>query len=132
MADAFSIRARGEGVEGVAQGIDAKHVTRLRRGEPEADFEIDLHGLTAAEARQDLREAIEESFAEGARCLLVVHGRGRHSEDGAVLRRGIAEWITAPPIGRFVMAFTPALPADGGAGACYVLLRRRRAERRSP
>ena len=122
----FELRQRGEGAEGLARGTDPAHLKRLRRGEPEPVWEIDLHGLTAAEARQDLRAAVVEAHAEGARCGLVIHGRGRHSEHGAVLRVGLAEWLSAPPVGALVLCFTPALPADGGAGASYVLLRRRR------
>jgi DNA-nicking Smr family endonuclease len=33
-------------------------------------------------------------------------------------------WLTSPPLAARVMAFASALPRDGGAGACYVLLRR--------
>ena len=122
----FELRPRGEGVEGWAPGTDRAHLERLRKGEPEPVWEIDLHGLTAAEARRDLRRAVVEAHSEGARCGVVIHGRGRHSEQGAVLREGLAEWLSAPPVGALVLCFTPALPADGGAGASYVLLRRKR------
>jgi DNA-nicking Smr family endonuclease len=106
--------------------MDRAHLDRLRRGEPEPLWEIDLHGFTAAEARVDLREALLEAWQEGARCGLIIHGRGRGSDAGPVLREGLAEWITAPPVGERVMAFTPARPVDGGDGATYVLLRRKR------
>ena len=128
-APPFETRRRGEGTEGWARGTDPAHLDRLRRGEPEPSWEIDLHGFIAAEAREDLREALVEAHREGARCGLVVHGRGRHSAEGAVLREGLVEWLTAPPVGALVLAFTPARPADGGAGATYVLLRRRAARR---
>ena len=127
MAAEFAVSQRGEGVEGLAKGVDRRHLERLRRGEPEPAFELDLHGLVAAEARRSLRAAVLEAHEEGARTLLVVHGRGRGSEAGPVLREGLATWLSAPPVGRLVMAFTPARPADGGAGASYVLLRRNRA-----
>lgn len=125
----FERTARGGATEGWAAGTDRVHLRRLRRGQPEPDWEIDLHGLTAREARAALRAAIAEAYAEGARCGLVIHGRGHGSEAGAVLREGVPEWLTAPPTGARVLAFTPALPRDGGEGATYVLLRRLRAER---
>ena len=125
----FETKRRGEGNEGWAQGTDRAHLERLRRGQPEPTWEIDLHGFVAADARADLREALIEAHQEGARCGLVVHGRGRHSAEGAVLREGLVEWLTAPPVGALVLAFTPARAVDGGDGATYVLLGRRAAGR---
>ena len=77
-----------------------------------------------AAARRALRETILRAVAAGARCLLVVHGRGLHSEGGAVLRESLPNWLAETPIGPEVLAFTSAAERDGGAGATYVLLRR--------
>ncbi len=123
---AFELRKRGHAMEGRAADADRVHLERLRRGVPEPLWEIDLHGFSAADARVDLREALLEAWQEGVRCGLIIHGRGHGSEAGAVLREGLAEWITAPPVGAKVLAFTPARPKDGGDGATYVLLRRNR------
>ena len=123
---AFEIRRDGGRVFGVAAGIDRVHLRRLRKGEPEAEWELDLHGLTAAEAQRDLRAAIADARQAGVRCLHVIHGRGRHSEAGAVLRERLPDWLAKPPLDRHVMAFATALPEDGGEGAIYVLLRRER------
>jgi DNA-nicking Smr family endonuclease len=41
-----------------------------------------------------------------------------------VLREGVTDWLTAPPLAARVMAFASARPEDGGSGATYVLLRR--------
>ncbi len=122
----FELERRGERVLGLARGIDRAHLERLARGEVPVDMELDLHGLSEKDARGLVRAALEEAYQEGDRCLLVIHGRGLHSELGAVLREALPEWLTAPPAGRRVMAFATALPGDGGPGASYVLLRRRR------
>jgi DNA-nicking Smr family endonuclease len=122
----FEVTRNGERCEGLAQGIDRAHLRRLRRGEVAFERRLDLHGLTAAEARRALGAALREAAAAGARCVLVVHGRGLHSEGGAVLKDGVVDWLTAPPLATLVLAFASALPRDGGAGASYVLLRRRR------
>jgi DNA-nicking Smr family endonuclease len=124
---AFEISRSGERCEGLAMGVDRAHLRRLRRGEVDVERRLDLHGMTAAEARRALGAALREAASAGARCVLVVHGRGLHSEGGAVLKGGVVEWLTAPPIAGLVLAFASALPRDGGAGASYVLLRRRRA-----
>ncbi|MFQ5418592.1 MAG: Smr/MutS family protein, partial [Myxococcota bacterium] len=59
------------------------------------------------------------------RCVLVIHGRGRGSADGPVLKSALPGWLALPPLGASVMAFASAPPGDGGAGATVVLLRRR-------
>ncbi len=122
----FQVEHRGERREGIAEGIDRRHLLRLRRGETPVDFELDLHGLDQRDARRELRTALLEAFEEGARCVLVIHGRGHHSPLGPVLKEKLASWLEPPPLGPRVMAFASARPADGGAGATYVLLRRKR------
>jgi DNA-nicking Smr family endonuclease len=122
----FEVVRSGERSEGIARGVDRAHLLRLRRGEQRYERRIDLHGLTAAEARRELTDELREAFAEGERCALVVHGRGLHSEGGPVLRDGVVAWLTAEPLARLVLAFATALPRDGGPGASYVLLRRAR------
>lgn len=122
----FEIERQGERVVGLAKGIDRAHRDRLARGEVEIDVELELHGLREQEARALVRAAVEEAYQEGDRCLLVIHGRGKGSESGSVLKEGLPEWLSTPPAGRRVMAFATALPRDGGSGASYVLLRRMR------
>jgi DNA-nicking Smr family endonuclease len=127
MGDAgFEVTRSGERTEGLARGVDRAHLVRLRRGEVRFERRIDLHGLSAKEARPELTAELREAFAAGERCALVVHGRGLHSESGPVLKDGVAEWLTAPPLAALVLAFASALPRDGGPGASYVLLRRAR------
>ena len=75
-------------------------------------------------------EQLEEIFAAGHRALLVVHGRGLNSKDNApVLKERLKSWLARGQIGRIVLAFSSARPVDGGTGALYVLLRRRRGVR---
>ncbi len=122
----FEITRNGERSEGLARGIDRAHLTRLRRGEVRIERRVDLHGLTAAEARQELSAELEDAFASDERCVLVIHGRGLHSDTGPVLRDGVVGWLTSGRPAARVMAFASALPRDGGPGASYVLLRRAR------
>jgi DNA-nicking Smr family endonuclease len=56
--------------------------------------------------------------------VLVIHGRGRHSESEPVLKDALLEWLAQPPLGPLVLAFASATGGDGGVGATYVLLRR--------
>ena len=73
---------------------------------------------------------IIDAFAAGHRAVLVVHGRGLNSKDNVpVLKERLKSWLARGRVGRVVLAFSSARPADGGAGALYVLLRRRRGVR---
>ena len=122
----FSIEREGESVRALAFGIDRKHLRRLSRGDIDYDRRVDLHGMDSATARRRLTDELKNASASGARCVLVVHGRGLHSEDGPVLKTALIEWLTSPPLAARILAFSSVPTADGGPGATAVLLRRSR------
>jgi DNA-nicking Smr family endonuclease len=57
--------------------------------------------------------------------VLIVHGRGLSSPAKPILKTKVIKWLTSGPWRKWVMAFTSARWCDGGAGATYVLLRKR-------
>ncbi len=123
----FDISDSTEYVEGAVVGFDARVLRRLRRGEFAYQAMIDLHGMSAGAARIAVERFILHSLAEGHREVLIVHGRGLNSKDNVpVLKERLKSWLARGRIGRGILAFTSARPADGGTGALYVLLRRRR------
>lgn len=96
---------------------------RLRRGQFAVDAEIDLHGLTGAEAKAALREFVAESVDRRMSCVRVIHGKGRRSGPrGPVLKNVVNHWLQRTDD---VLAFGSARAVDGGSGAIYVLLRTR-------
>ena len=116
--------------------VDKHVVRRIKRGTQGIEARLDLHGMTQAEAHQDLRLFIRDTAARGCRCVLVITGKGsraspetevRDSPPG-VLRRVVPQWLAAPDLSPLVAGFEPALPQHGGAGALYVQLRRRQNE----
>jgi DNA-nicking Smr family endonuclease len=112
-------------VEGWVAGLDAGVVRRLWGGGLAHEWRLDLHGLNREEARGAAERFLQESRLGGKRCVLLVHGRGRHSEDQLpVIKEALHGWLASGRFGRLVLAFASARPADGGAGALYVLLRR--------
>jgi DNA-nicking Smr family endonuclease len=122
----FEVDRLGERHEGSAPGTDRALLRRLRTGEIPRDARVDLHGLAAAAARARVHETLTRVHAEGGRCVLVIHGRGRHSETEPILKEALLAWLAEPPVGPLVLAFSSALGGDGGVGATYVLLRRER------
>ena len=104
-------------------GVRESDYRKLRRGELKVAAEIDLHGMSAAEARVVLGEFLAGCQSRGQRCVRVIHGKGNRSgQRGPVLKRKIGRWLRRRAD---VLAFHSARPVDGGTGALYVLLRRR-------
>jgi DNA-nicking Smr family endonuclease len=121
----FDIADSDEYIEGLAPGIDKRLLRKLRKGDYALQGHIDLHGMTSEEARVQVEQFVEGALADGKRALLIIHGRGLNSKDNIpVLKERLKVWLTRGRIGRRVLAFATARPADGGAGAVYVLLRR--------
>jgi DNA-nicking Smr family endonuclease len=95
---------------------------RLRRGEYRVQREIDLHGLTVAEAKQALREFLADALEHQLRCVRIIHGKGlRSGNRGPVLKSAVSAVLRRTGA---VLAFVSARQVDGGTGAVYVLLSR--------
>ncbi len=123
----FDVSDTDEHVEGIVAGFDPRLLRRLRAGELAHQAHLDLHGMTAEEAKEAVHAFVLQSMKMGRRCVLVVHGRGRNSPDQRpVLKGRLKQWLTRGELGRRVLAFSSARSYDGGSGAMYVLLRRER------
>jgi DNA-nicking Smr family endonuclease len=82
--------------------------------------EIDLHGLSAAEAKQALRSFLVAALEQQVGCVRVIHGKGlRSGPRGPVLKSAVSGVLRRSDA---VLAYVSARPADGGTGALYVLL----------
>lgn len=104
--------------------LDRRSWQRLRRGRYPISARLDLHGLTQADAWGRLAGFLAHEQQRGARCVLVITGRGLRS--GGVLKSEVPRWLGSPPNAARVLAFAPAKLGHGGEGALYVLLRRAR------
>jgi DNA-nicking Smr family endonuclease len=114
-----------EYIEGSVHGFSRKLMQKLKKGRfPVQDY-MDLHGLTKQDAEVRIRDFLLQSNRRGLRCVLVVHGRGLNSEDHIpVLKERLPIWLSRGPVKKIVLAFSTAMPYDGGTGAIYVLLRK--------
>lgn len=104
-------------------GIQHTLVRKLRRGLIPAAAELDLHGLTARAAGDEIRDFLQEARSRGLRCVRIIHGKGKRSgHRGPVLKEKTASVLRKRDE---VLAFASAgRPVDGGTGAVFVLLRR--------
>lgn len=115
-----SLLESGEEIAFRRAGVSETVLKRLRRGHFKVDAEIDLHGLTAPQARAELRDFIAAEHAHGARCVRVIHGKGlRSGQRGPVLKNVVNIFLRRLAV---VVAFGTARSIDGGSGAIYVLL----------
>ena len=106
---------------------DPKMLRRLRRGEYVIDATLDLHHQTLDQAHRSLRRFIDVAYQTGRRTILVITGRGL-GPNGATgkIRAAVPRWLDEPGFRERILGVTPAQPRDGGAGALYVLIRRKR------
>ncbi len=107
----------------VRPGLSRQILRRLRRGEWLIQAELDLHGLTKAEAKIELAEFLHECKHQRLRCVRVIHGKGLRSPNREpVLKLHVRHWLTQRDE---ILAFVTARPVDGGGGATVVLLKGR-------
>ncbi len=104
------------------QSVGRRTMRKLARGRFSIQAEIDLHGMTVAEAKSRLTDFIENCARNGQLCVRIVHGKGLGSgERGPVLRNSVNHWLRQWDS---VLAFVSARQVDGGTGAVYVLLQK--------
>jgi DNA-nicking Smr family endonuclease len=121
----FIVSQTPEYMESANPGVSAEILRRLHQGRYAIQDFIDLHGLRVHEAKPVLERFIKQSIKNSLRAVLVVHGRGLTSPQEPVLKEKVFLWLTRGPLRKWVIALTSARSCDGGAGAIYVLLRRR-------
>tara|TARA_B100000575_G_C23020494_1_gene587643 strand:+ start:424 stop:846 length:423 start_codon:yes stop_codon:yes gene_type:complete len=95
---------------------------------------IDLHGYTLDEANKKIEEFINKSFSENVYKLIIVTGKGLHSEnekdpfvskDLGILKYSVPEFISNnKDLTNKINEITDAKIEDGGAGAFYIYLKR--------
>jgi DNA-nicking Smr family endonuclease len=101
-------------------GVPPAVLRKLRRGAYRLEGELDLHGLTALEARAALSAFLAQALTCRWRCVRIVHGKGlRSGARGPVLKAMVGRVLRR--LGP-VLAYVSARQVDGGTGAVYVLL----------
>ena len=106
--------------------VDRGTLRKLKRGKIEFQESINLHRLDRSSAKNRVIEALKRASMKGFSCVLVIPGKGMHSQDGEpLLRDALPDWLNDSKLAGVVHACAPAKPQDGGRGAAYVLLRPR-------
>ena len=95
---------------------------------------IDLHGYTLDDANKTIEDFINKSFSENINKLIIVTGKGLHSEnekdpyvskDLSILKYSVPEFIrNNKSLMNMINEITEAKKEDGGGGAFYIFLKR--------
>lgn len=101
--------------------------SHLRKMDPED--EIDLHGMTADQARRSLSRFLLESQERKLRKVLIIHGKGNHSKEEPILRHISREVLENSPVAGETGTPNARL---GGSGATWVLLKSHSKKRTDP
>ncbi len=105
-------------------GLQNSVIRKLKRGQYTIEEELDLHGQTSAEAKILLAEFLLYCTQSDFRVVRIIHGKGRGSfNKKPVLKNKVNHWLQQRDE---ILAFCSARQVDGGTGAIYVLLKRRK------
>ena len=96
---------------------------------------IDLHGYTLDEANKTIENFINKAFSENINKLIIVTGKGLHSEnekdpyvskDLGILKYSVPEFIeNNSELMKKIIEIKDAKIEDGGAGAFYIFLKKK-------
>ena len=111
---------------GDSPGVDRGTAEKFRRGQLAVEARLDLHGMTQEEAHRALARFVKRGHEDGLRMVLVITGKGGFGDARGVLRDAVPRWLNESNLRPRVLSCAWAQPKHGGAGALYVLLRRRR------
>jgi DNA-nicking Smr family endonuclease len=114
-----------EMIEFTRCGLQDKSLRKLRRGQYNVEAKLDLHGMTAAEAKEALFRFLTHCQHDGTRHVLIIHGKGRNTLK-PVLKNKLNNWLRQLDQ---ILAFCSATAKDGQSGAMYVLLKNQQGER---
>ena len=81
---------------------------------------LDLHGLLKDAALARVRSTLTQARQGGARKVLLIHGKGLHSDGKSVLKEAVRHLVARTP---HVAAWGPASRQEGGEGATWVWLK---------
>ena len=97
---------------------------------------IDLHGQSLDEANNKIKDLILKSFDEGIEKLKIITGKGIHSQNEkdpfvskklGILKHSVPDFLSKDiELKNIIKSLFPAAIEDGGEGAFYIYLRKKK------
>ncbi len=105
-------------------GLKSVDFKKLKQGKIHRQDSLSVRGFTVDKSSELIKEFLLDAVRSNYRCVKIIHGKGLNSPDGISRVKLNTQSLLAQ--NRFVLGYCKALPNDGGSGAKYVLLKRRR------
>ena len=106
----------------------------LNKKIPSKKRSIDLHGYSLEQANKVIEEFVKKSYLDGVNKLIVVTGKGLHSQnekdpyvskDLSILKYSVPEFLsTNKSLMNIIYEIKDANIEDGGEGAFYIFLKK--------
>tara|TARA_B100001287_G_C22516360_1_gene450655 strand:- start:298 stop:711 length:414 start_codon:yes stop_codon:yes gene_type:complete len=120
--------SKNEKLEDKEINLSKKNINKVRS--------LDLHGFSLDDANIKVEKFIQESFDYGVEKLIIVTGKGIHSQNDkdpyiskklGILRYSVPAYLNdSESLSSLIKELSPARIEDGGEGAFYIYLRKKK------
>ena len=114
---------------GKTPGLDRSTSENLRRGKIQIEGRLDLHGYGYDDAKNTVEQFVGDAYFSNKRCVLIITGKGSvkfSKMSSGIIKQSLPIWISEGNLKNMILGFSIARPKDGGDGAFYILLRRKK------
>ncbi len=101
-----------------------RRMKQLKQGKLTPDASLDLHGCQRTEVEEKLRYFLQNAQYQGWNTLLVITGKGLHSDAGKPVLRDAAEQFFSAEGRKLIAEWGRATKQYGGDGALILFLRK--------
>ncbi len=106
--------------------IEKGIVKHIKKGNFGIDAKLDLHGQTLEKAFNKFVLFINSNYESEKRNLLIITGKGNPEKNTGVIRKNFPSWLNYDGIKDKILYVNFANISDGGDGAFYILLRKKK------
>ena len=101
--------------------------SKFERGLIRPEAVLDLHGYNRVDAEKTFESFINTCINNEKRCILIITGKRKTSLGSkSILRELVPGWLDEKKYSSLVLGHCYAIQKDGGDGARYILLRKKR------
>ena len=110
-------------VESTQQQAEPRRIKQLKQGKLLPDVSLDLHGCKRIDVAAKISHFLHNSHHHGYQTVIIITGKGLHSEGGEAVLRDEAERFLTSQSSELVTEWGRAPKQYGGSGALAVFLR---------
>jgi DNA-nicking Smr family endonuclease len=108
--------------------MDGALARKFKREEIKVEAVLDLHGVKEKDAHDKVLNFIKSCYNNQKRCVLIITGKGISDDPFSgkgILKKSVPGWLYSDDVGSLILAYKNPSEALGGAGALYILLRKK-------